>query len=199
MQSTNKFSSASIVVCWLLLVTQHKQLVEELAGRKGLRLVSHIGKLAKHMTALLKGEVIDQEAMDAFSSTELPMSDFMLNSFSLVAKAAGSPRMVVEDAIKRFAQAHRVPVSETDLASRLDEAITTLTHIVDNKATTGPEGVSVVLELIDGAEGRQALRLNMGRGRLINQCASLLGSVAKRTGQTKARYLVNSLKFEICI
>src|SRR5690349_19045101 len=109
----HKFSHASLVTAWLLVLTQHKQLVDELSGMRWLKLDRHIRNLAIHLSTYLRGGTIDpkvferakqaHKVVDAFGDARRHMSVFVLDAFALVAHAAKLPDLGTFDAINSLA------------------------------------------------------------------------------------------------
>lgn len=204
------FSPASIVACWLFVLTQHKPLLDELAGTKGLLLDRHINNLAVHLMTLLEDRVIDPEAVEraqraharvnAFGGDKLPMAVFVLDSFALVARAATLPQLATFDAINNLALTHKAPAETGTLASRADRAIKTLTHLnqqwsanYETKlAITGDAGFLVVSGFIESPEGAQALRID-DRQQLLEECHALFGAIQELTDLTGAQDVIDEV------
>lgn len=196
------FSTGSLVTCWLLVLTQHKQLVEELAGTKGLRLDKHVHNLAVHLMAYLEDGTIDPKtlqnaqrahaAVGAFEGAKRYMSVFVLDAFALTAHAAGLPQMGTFDAINTLALAHGAPAEQGTLASRAQRAVGTLSHLQEHRATTGTAGVKVALGFAESTEGMQALRVD-SKIDFIDDNLVLLGLIKDLTDQTQARELLDTL------
>lgn len=208
------FSPASIVTCWLFVLSQHKPLIEELAGTKGLLLDRHIRNLAIHLMTLLEDRVIDPEAaeraqraharVNAFYDDKRSMAVFVLDSFALVAYAATLPQMATFDAINNLALAHKAPVETGTLASRAERAIRTLTHLnqqwsanFDTKlAITGDAGFLVISGFIESPEGAAALRID-DRQALIDECRILFGAIQELTDLTGAQDVIDNLAMNL--
>lgn len=204
------FSPASIVTCWLFVLTQHKPLVDELAGTKGLLLDRHICNLATHLMTLLEDQVIDPEVVErarraharvnAFGDDKRPMAIFVLDSFALVAYSATLPQLATFDAINNLALAHKAPVETGTLHSRAERAIKTLAvlnsqwsdNFESKLAITGDAGFLVISGFIESPEGAQALRID-DRQQHLEECRALFGAIQELTDLTGAQDIIDNL------
>src|SRR5687768_8311536 len=143
MAMSRAFSTSTLVTCWLLVITQHKQLVEELTGIKEVRLDRHIHNLAVHMMAVLEGRPIDPMALEkarraharvgAFGDAKRHMAVFVFDAFALTAHAAGLPQLGTSDVINELALEHEAPVEiNCTLAKRALRAAETLAGLKYN-------------------------------------------------------------------
>lgn len=200
-----KYSSSSIVMCWLLLVTQHARLFNALKAATGNRLDAHLCDLATHVIALLEEGVIDPRAAEraklahwavgAFKNDKVDMAVFILDMFALVAKGAGRPENAAVTAIQRLIEAHGTPKTETATSqSRVNRAAGTLTHLADSFAVTGNEGVDKVMGLAESVGGQEALRLKVSWRKLVDECVRLLGRIENDVASTGAKDLVQAVK-----
>lgn len=198
-----KYSSSSIVMCWLLLVTQHARLFNALKAATGNRLDAHLCDLATHMMALLEEGVINPNAaeraklahwaVDAFKNDKVDMAVFILDMFALVAKSAGRPENATATAIKRLVEAHGIPKTAIS-QPRVDRAAGTLTHLADSFAVTDSKGVDKVMGLAESIEGQRALRLKVSWQKLVEECTRLLGRIENEVASTGALELVQAVK-----
>lgn len=201
--SKRTFSASSLVTCWLLVITQHKQLVEELAGTKGLHLDRHVRNLAVHMMELLEDQTINRKAVekakrahdkvDAFGEAKRHMAVFVLDAFALTAHAAGLPQLGTFDAINNLALAHEAPVEVGyTLATRAERAADTLATLKHNNMITSTAGIDVISAFTASSEGRKALRLDDSLGH-TQECLELLSHIKRLAKQTEAQMVIDDL------
>lgn len=200
--SRRPFSASSLVATWLLVLTQHKPLVDVLAETNGVQLDRHVRNLALHLMAVLEDQTIDQEAVqrarrahahvEAFGESRLHLSVFVLDSFALVAHAAGLPQLSTFDAINNLALQHGALVEVGTLASRAARATTTLAAIKGGEEVTGNVGAQLVLDFITSPDGRQALRLDEP-STIVEDCKELLSLTRGLTEQAQARDVIDFL------
>ena len=195
-----KFAPAPLVTTWLLLLTQHKPLVDELAGRKGLRLDRHLQNLATHAVKLLTTGKVDSQAtqrakaahdaVGAFGDTKKDMSIFVFDSLALPALAAGLPPAPTFNSIKLLAQAHGAPIEAHVLAWQADRAIRTLMHLYDAGNTTGAACVKVVMDALLSPKGQEALQLDDDT-QLATDCSELLRLVGDLADEARVESIID--------
>ena len=174
----SKGSNESVTVAtWLVVVTQHKPLVDALS-KLGNQQQAYLSQLAScAMELLVEKKANDSRALvraDAF--VKHAAAGFVLDAFALVATEAGISARLAMEAIARLADMYGFPLGGSNvLTVRSQRALKALKDLQRTGKLADRVGDNLIQDFLETNTARQALRVTrVNHETFKDQCVALV-------------------------